>query len=114
VFLHPGRSLTVLARSFPQASLASKAYLVFQLLGPPGIALAVLGAINHDHGLLIVGAVIGGLYFLDLTIVWPSPPPAGSSGGGARKHESISPRRPGILASCPQILRHLTTCRPSL
>jgi hypothetical protein len=60
-----------IARDFKQRSWKGKAYIAAQLAGPLGVALVVVGAMDHDHALLVVGIVLVGMFFLDTALVFP-------------------------------------------
>jgi|GEM_PF-4231193 hypothetical protein len=58
-------------RNFKRFSWRGKAYVAAQLAGPLGITLGAVGALGHDHTLLIVGIVLAGVFFLDSAVLFP-------------------------------------------
>lgn len=49
-----------LARDFKQRSWGHKAYIVTQLAGPLGVVLVAVGAMGHNHVVLVAGIVLVG------------------------------------------------------
>jgi hypothetical protein len=61
-----------LARDFKQRLWRQKAYIAAKLVaGPLGVVLVAVGAMGHDHGVLIAGIVLVGLFFLDTLLIFP-------------------------------------------
>jgi len=60
-----------LIRVFNHLPGVGKAYAAAQLAGPVGIVLLIVGAVQHEHALLLTGIVLLGLFFLDSALLFP-------------------------------------------
>jgi hypothetical protein len=61
----------VLAREPKQRLWTSNAYIAAQMTGPLGVVLAVVGANEHNHGLIVAGIVLVAVFFLDTLLLFP-------------------------------------------
>lgn len=46
-------------------------YIVAQLAGPLGVVLAVVGAMSHNHGLVVLGVALVAHFSLDTGLLFP-------------------------------------------
>jgi hypothetical protein len=61
----------VLARDFKQRPWTGKAYIAAQLSGPLGVVLVSVGAMGHEHVVLVVGIVLLGAFAIDTLLLFP-------------------------------------------
>jgi uncharacterized membrane protein len=61
-----------LVRDFRQRPWAQKAYLAAKLVaGPLGVVLVAVGAMGHDHIVLVAGIVLLGIFAIDMLLIAP-------------------------------------------
>ena len=64
VWKRAGRTYWAAARAYPLSCL-------FTIIESAGLPLLVIGLENHDHVMSVIGAVLAGLWVLDMAILTP-------------------------------------------